>query len=294
MSRLKAEIILFVVATIWAVTFPLLKITMAEFPPFLFVGFRFLIAAILFSVIFYKKFSFSGSGEIWAGVFLGVMLMIGFTTQSVGLQFTSSSNSALVTGLNVLFVPFAQYLIIKRKVFLENWIGVLLVVIGLYLLTSPGTNGINIGDFYTLICAFTWAFYVIYLDVFSNKYKNIYVMILIQFWIVAVLSFIVGFTIEDTSRISFSTGNTLTLLYTAVFATLIATSLGNYYQKYTSPVRASLIFAWETPAAVVISIFMLREQFKLMQISGAILMLGGILFSEIYYYLKRGVREKEA
>jgi drug/metabolite transporter (DMT)-like permease len=64
-------------------------------------------------------------------------------------------------------VPFAQYFIIKRKVGVENWIGI--VVLWLYLLTNPTVNGINKGDLITLICAFAWAFYIIYLDIFSRN-----------------------------------------------------------------------------------------------------------------------------
>jgi drug/metabolite transporter (DMT)-like permease len=295
LSKYKAEIILFAVATIWAGTFPMLKVTLAEFPPFYFVGFRFAIAAVLFTIIFFRKFSFSGFEEFRAGIILGLLLITGFTSQAVGLVYTSSSNSALITGVNVLVVPFAQYVITRKKVFIENWIGVLLVTIGLFLLTRPELNGINAGDWITLICAVSWAFYIIYLDVFTNRSYNIYVLILIQFWLVTVISLLIGLAFEDASKISFSGNNIAAMLYTAILSTLVATTLGNKYQKFTSPIRATLVLAWETPAAVIMSLIFLNEQFKFIQITGAVIMVGGILFSETFEYIKMiFIKEKDA
>lgn len=295
MSRSKAEIILFFVATVWAATFPILKITLAEFPPFFFVALRFLLASVLFTIVFYKKFKFDGFGEIKAGLILGVLLLLGFTSQSVGLVYTSSSNSALITGVNVLIVPFAQFIITRKKVFFENWVGVILVTAGLYLLTRPEINGINLGDWITLICAISWAFYIIYLDVFTNRYKNIYMIILVQFWLVTIIAFAIGFIIENPSKVIFSTNNILALLYAGILATLIATTLGNKFQKFTSPIRATLVLAWETPAAVILSILFVNESFKFIQISGAVLMIFGILFSESFDFVRTYFRKsKEA
>ena len=295
MSRSKAEIILFFVATVWAGTFPILKFTLAGFPPFYFVAIRFLIASVLFTIFFFRKFKFEGSGELKAGLVLGVLLFLGFASQSVGLVYTSSSNSALITGVNVLIVPFAQFIITRKKVFFENWVGVLLVTLGLYLLTRPEINGINLGDWVTLVCAISWAFYIIYLDVFTNRYKNIYVMILIQFWFVTVVAFVVGFLFEDSARVIFSFINILALLYGGILATLVATTLGNKYQKFTSPIRATLVLAWETPAAVILSILFVNEQFHFVQITGAVLMIAGILFSESFDYIRTSLKKsKEA
>lgn len=289
MSRYKAEIILFFVATLWAGTFPILKITLAEFPPFFFVASRFLIAAVIFSVIYYRRLSKLSGGEIKAGLVLGILLLIGFSTQSVGLRYTSSSNSALITGINVLVVPFAQYIITRKKVYFENWIGVLLVTVGLYLLTQPEINGINNGDWITLICAIAWGFYIIYLDVFSNRAYNINNIILIQFWLVTISAFVIGFASEDFSKVSFTSNNISALLYTGLLATFVATTLGNKYQKYTSPIRATLVMSWETPAAVMMSLLFLKEQFRFIQISGAAIMIGGILFSESFEFIKTSI-----
>jgi len=293
LSRFRAEVSLFLVATLWAGTFPVLKVTMAYFPPSYFVSLRFLIAAVIFTIIFRRKVLKPARGEIIAGLVLGALQIIGFTTQSIGLKYTTSSDSALITGVNVLIVPFVQFAITRKRVRIENWIGVIAVTVGLFLLTQPQANGFNIGDLFTMICAFAWAFYIIYLDVFSNKYSNIYVIIAVQFWLVFFLNFLGGLLFENSGSITFSKGSLLALLYTGIFATFIATTLGNKVQKFTTPIRATLILAWETPAAVMLSIISLGESFKAVQLFGAVMMIIGILFSESYDYFFRTKHKAE-
>ena len=292
MRKLKAELILVFIATIWAGTFVIIKITLTELPPFYFIAFRFSIAAIIFYLLVFNKLSGWNKDALKAGLILGTLLFAGFASQTSGLLYTTASNSALITGVNLLIVPFAQYFIIKRKVGFENWTGVIVVLIGLYLLTNPAVNGINKGDLITLICAFAWAFYIIYLDVFSRKY-NLYVLVLTQFVLVSLLSFLFAVLFESTGEIHFNTTSILGLLYTAIPATLLATFLGNKWQKETTPIRAALLITFEQPAAVVFAIIFLKDAFSFLQLIGGVLMITGILFSETFEYIKKAYFKRE-
>lgn len=285
MRKLKAELILFFIAIIWAGTFVIIKITLTEIPPFYFLTLRFFAASVLFFLLAIKKLNRTNKHEIKAGLILGILLFAGFASQTSGLVYTTASNSALITGVNLLIVPFAQYFIIKRKVGLENWIGVIVVLIGLFLLTNPAVKGINKGDLITLICAFAWAFYIIYLDVFSRKH-NLYALVLTQFIVVTLLSYLSALAFENANDIVFSSTSILGLLYTGLLATLLATFLGNKYQKDTTPIRAALIFTIEQPAAVILAIIVLNDELAAFQIIGVLLMISGILFSETFEYIK--------
>lgn len=285
MKRFKAELLLFFVATLWAGTFPIVKTSMATIPPFYFVGIRFLIGSLLFTIIFFNRLKLSQPGIIKAGLVLGLFQTIGFVTQTIGMVYTSASNSALITGITILFVPLAQYIIIKKNVPDESWAGIIIVTVGLFLLTQPHIMGINIGDLITVICPLAWAFYIIYVDVYTNKF-NITTLIFLQLWITAIACLGAGIMFEDFSSISFSIGEVQSLLYMGIAATFLTTILLNRYQKETTPVRASIIYTWEQPAAVALSIIFINEQFNFMQIVGGTLMVAGILFSEIFSYFK--------
>jgi drug/metabolite transporter (DMT)-like permease len=285
LRKLKAELILVFIATIWAGTFVIIKITLTELPPFYFIGLRFSIAAVIFYLLVFNRLPEWNKNAVKAGLVLGILLFAGFASQTSGLLYTTASKSALITGVNLLIVPFAQYFIIKRKVGFENWIGVIAVLAGLFLLTNPAVNGINKGDLITLICAFAWAFYIIYLDIFSRKY-NLFLLVLTQFILVSILAFSFAVIFESPGDIHFNTTSILGLLYTALPATLLATFLGNKYQKETTPIRAALLITFEQPAAVIFAIIFMKDEFSLLQLIGGVLMVGGILFSETFEYIK--------
>lgn len=291
MKRFKAELLLFLTATIWAGTFPIVKLSLVTLPPFYFIGIRFLIGALLFSAIFFRSLELNNSALLKAGLVLGFFQMLGFSTQTIGMIYTSASNSALITGITILIVPFAQYAITKKKVQPENWVGVVIVTIGLYLLTQPHINGFNIGDLITVICPFAWAFYIIYVDVYTNKY-DIRTLIFIQLWVVVVLSFMLGAAFEDFSMIAFGQFEILSLLYMGILATFVTTILLNRYQKETTPVRASIIYTWEQPSAVLLSILFVNEQFSSIQIIGGTLMIAGILYSETFEYIRMRLKKQ--
>ena len=285
MKRFKAELLLFLTATIWAGTFPIVKVSMTSIPPFWFIGLRFLIGAVLFTLIFYRKLDFREPGIIKAGLILGFFQMLGFSMQTIGMIHTTASNSALITGVTILIIPFAQYAITKKKVQPENWIGVIVVTIGLYYLTQPQISGVNIGDFLTLICAFAWAFYIIYVDVFTNKF-DVITLIFIQLWVVVAAAGGLGLALEDFSRIRFTQNEVLAFLYMGVLATFVTTILLNRFQKQTTPIRASIIYTWEQPAAVMLAVLTIGEHFSPWQLIGGALMILGILFSETYEFFR--------
>lgn len=285
MKRFKAELLLFLVATIWAGTFPIVKTSLSTIPPYYFVGIRFLIGSLLFTAIYFKKLKLNDSAVLKAGIILGIFQTIGFASQTIGMIYTTASNSALITGITILIVPFAQYAITRKHVQAENWIGIAIVTTGLFLLTQPHIAGINIGDLITIICPAAWAFYIIYVDVYTNKY-DINTLIFHQLWLTSIICFMLGFIFEDFSVIHFTQGEILSLLYMGILATFLTTILLNTFQKETTPIRASIIYTWEQPAAVVLSVVFINESFNELQIIGGSLMIIGILFSEIYGYFR--------
>jgi drug/metabolite transporter (DMT)-like permease len=290
LRKLKAELILVFVAAVWAGTFVVIKVTLTDLPPFYFLTFRFFIAASIFYALFFKKISFDNKDAIKAGLLLGFFLFLGFASQTSGLKYTTASNSALITGVNLLIIPFAQYFITGRKAALENWIAVFIVMIGLFMLTRPNEIGLNPGDLITLICAVSWAFYIVYLDVFSKKF-GLHLLTFLQFASVFVLSFILALIFESPGSINITTNSVLGLLYTALPATLMATFLETKYQKETTPVRAALLITFEQPAAVIMAVIFLNDSFNTLQLIGGFLMLAGIVFTETYEYLRPGIRK---
>ena len=149
----KAELILLSITLIWGGTFAVVKFALNDASPLTFLALRFGAASLIFPLIYRNNYFSMDRETFMGGLFLGVLLMIGFAFQTVGLKYTTASKSAFITGLLVAFTPIAQAVIEKRMPTRGSLIGVTFVAIGLFLLTSPGGQGFNIGDVLTLFCA---------------------------------------------------------------------------------------------------------------------------------------------
>ncbi|MCB0748418.1 MAG: DMT family transporter, partial [Ignavibacteriae bacterium] len=110
-SKYKSEAILILVTLLWGGTFVIVKEALNDVSSMAFIAIRFLIAAaILLPFMRNKKFT---KQNLRAGIFIGILLFIGFATQTFGLKFTSATKSAFLTGTAVIIVPLLQVIIEK-------------------------------------------------------------------------------------------------------------------------------------------------------------------------------------
>jgi drug/metabolite transporter (DMT)-like permease len=277
--RRKSETVLIIITLIWGGTFVVIKGALDDASPLFFVGVRFLLATAILTPFMLTKLKGFTKPVIQSGMILGTIMFLGFSSQTLGLQYTTASKSAFITGLAVVFTPLLQMGIEKRMPRPANIIGVVLVVIGLYFLTSPAGQSFNVGDGLTLGCAFFFALYIVYIDVFSKKYSIMH-LVYLQIVTVMMLSFI--FT-AGTESIRFNmTGNLLfALAYTAVLATVVNTYLQTEYQRYTTPTRAAIIFTLEPVFAATLAFIVLHEILGLQGVIGGAIIVGGLIVSEL-------------
>ena len=275
----KAELILLSITFIWGGTFAVVKYALTSASPLTFLAIRFGIASLIFPIVFRKNYFTMDKATMVGGTFLGILLMIGFAFQTIGLKYTTSSKSAFITGLLVAFTPIAQAIIEKKLPSRGNLIGVAFVAVGLYLLTSPSGQGFNIGDLLTLFCAISYAVYIVYLDVFSKRH-DVSKLTLLQLSITSILS-IAAAPFVETMEVHFTTGLVWALLYTSILATVFATYLQTKYQRDTTPVRAAIIFTMEPVLANVIAFFAFGEFVGVTGVFGGALIISGLLTSEL-------------
>ena len=278
-TRTRAEGFLLGATIIWSGTFALVKDALGSISPLLFVGIRFSIAAIVLVIIFFRSIRNINRRAFFDGLVLGILLGFGFTTQTVGLQYTMASKSGFITGMTVVFTPLFQMVIERRMPRAGNVAGVVLVLIGLWFLTSPKGQTFNFGDALTLIAAVVFALYMVFLDVFSKR-NDILHLTFLQIAATAFLA-LVGSVIVENVRLEPTIGLFGTFLYTVFFATLLTTYLQTRFQRDTTPTRAALIFSLEPVLAAVISWWVLGEVIGSQGILGAMFIVIGILGSEL-------------
>ncbi|MBM4169501.1 MAG: DMT family transporter [Ignavibacteria bacterium] len=278
-KRTVAEFYLFVCTFIWGGTFVIVKQGLDDASPLMFIAVRFGIASVLFLLFAFRHLKKITSKAILHGSILGFLLWVGFATQTIGLQYTTASKSGFITGLLVIFTPLFQILIERRPPKTGNILGIILVVVGLYLLTSPGGSSFNIGDGLTLICAAVFGLYIVYLDLFSKE-SSFWQLAFMQFVLTALLSTIASPFFEVPTFVL--TGDLLIgLAYLAILATILTLTLQTRYQKDTTPTRAAVIFSLEPVVAAAVAYFALGETIGNLGIIGGFLIVSGLLISEL-------------
>ncbi len=278
-SRMRAEMFLLAITIIWGSTFVLTKFILESASPFLYITIRFGIASILFTILFFNKIKTINYESVLKGSVLGILLFIGFATQTIGLQYTTASKSAFITGLMVVFTPLFQVLIEKKAPKLGNIIGVVLVAIGLYFLTSPQGSEFNFGDGLTLICAITFGLYIVYLNVYGKTCDPAHLSFM-QFIITTLMAAIIIPFFEE-PFLQLSPNFVLNLIYLSIMPTVLALYIMAKYQRFTTPTRSAIIYSAEPPIAAIFAFYVIGERLGLSGIGGGVLIFIGLLFSEL-------------
>lgn len=276
--RKKAELVLLATTFIWGGTFVIMKLGFADVSPFLFVAIRFTLGSLIFGTVFFRHLRSIKVPALRKGGILGVLLGVGLALQTYGLQITTASKSAFITGMMVIFTPIAQLLIERRLPKPGNVIGVFVVTAGLYFLTFPTGSGFNLGDGLTLLGAFLFGIYIVYLDIYTKE-EEFLPLAFLQIAATALIGWaLVPF---ETPKLHLTWNVARLLFYTAFLATVVTTYTQTRFQKDTTPTRAGILFTLEPVISAVLAYFILGEILGMLGVLGGFIIVAGILISEL-------------
>lgn len=241
-TTILADLGLFYAAAIWGSTFFVVKSALADVDPIIMVAYRFLLAGGSLAV-FVKLSGRKLTVGIGRALFLSVILWALYASQTVGLKYTTASNSGFITGLFVMFIPLFLRTIFKRTPTFMEVVASGVSLIGLWLLTG-GLKDVNIGDWLTLIAAMTYALHVLYSDKYMKTGIDPYVISCQQFILVGLLSLLTGFILDLPFSVR-SYDAMGVIVFLAFLPTLSAFLIQMLAQRFTSPIKVSLIFALE-------------------------------------------------
>ncbi len=295
LQKYTAELWLVLMTILWGGTFVIIKDSLNYSSPMMFIGIRFSVAFLCLVPFLYLKRRLITKDAITSGALLGLLMFFSFSTQTSGLKYTSATKSAFLTGSCVVIVPFVQTFIEKRIPTKGSIIGIIFVFTGIVFLSSGGSsiinifielgNNFNFGDFLTIISALLFAFHIVYLDIVSSKH-NYLVIAASQIFICAIAGFIFSYFfnllhIENTALI-FNSNLLAGIIYTAIFATVITTTVQTKFQKEVTPSKAGIIYSFEPIFAALFAYFLLNEKMTNFGIIGCALIFLGLIISEIF------------
>ncbi len=284
-SRILADISLLTAAVLWGSSFAAQRAAALSGGVYFYNGTRFLLGSLfllpflIFSKPNLKRITYQG----WVGgAIAGVVLFAGSSFQQFGLQFTSAANAGFITGLYVILIPFFMAILNRKPPRTLIWGASLISVTGMFLLSTGGKLALSVGDSWELIGALMWAAHVLVIDQVTH-HLDLPILAILQSSVCGILSLLLGIFYEH------STINTLNGIWWAVVWTAIASIALGYTlqavgQKTAPPADAAIILCLEAVFAALFGWIILRESLTLIQIIGAILMLGAMIMVQVSNY----------
>lgn len=203
--KIRNSLILILTALIWGVAFVAQSVGGDSLGPYTFNCIRsFIGALVLIPVIFiFSKNSqspFTSKNKqrkflILGGLCCGACLFLGSTLQQLGLYMGASAGKAgFLTACYILLVPIIG-LFFKNKCSINIWIGVVLTLIGLYMLCFDGSFSFKVADLLLLLCALFFAIHILVINYFSPLVDGIKLSC-IQFFVCGILGLVPMFFSE--------------------------------------------------------------------------------------------------
>lgn len=286
-----AHLLLLAVVLVWGATFVLIKDALQDASPLLFNLLRMSLAAIALAFINRRHLRAVTRHNLWAGAIVGIFLAAGYQFQTSGLARTTAAKSAFITGMVVVFVPLLTMIPMLRPASAPipgaaSVAGALLAFAGLLLLTTPAETGwtrlflsIGTGDLLTLLCALAFAGHLLALAHTSTEVP-IPQLATLQIAFAALLMAVTlplggPVYLHVTSRLI------VALLVTALLATAAAFTIQSWAQQHLPPTHTALLLTLEPVFAWLTSFLFLGERLSARSLTGALLILAGILLIEL-------------
>lgn len=286
MSRkIKADLLLVVCTVIWGASFVIVKSALADASVLAFLVIRFAVAAISLAALCFRDLGKIHAASLRAGAVMGCCMFGGYAFQTAGIELTTPSKAAFVTGFSVVLVPIFLGLFARHRIGLWIWAGTLIAVAGLYYLTVPpsGFGDLNLGDVLVLCGSVAFAWHIIAIGRYARTNSATllnFLQVTMTFLMVTILGAALKTAGRESLRVSWTPRLIGGVLLTGVLATAVTFAVQLWAQQFTPPTHAAILFALEPVFAALTSYVFFAERLGGRGALGAALILISILLAE--------------
>lgn len=294
-EKSKGNLILLLVAVLWGSGFISQKLGNTFMPPMTFNAVRQLMAGIVLVPIAlsglrksgylsktknsYAQLTHRRRRLLISGALCGLFMLIGTTTQQIGLVTVSAGKSGFISSLYIVLVPIFSVLlgnVVKRR----DVVCVIIAMIGFAIMSLRGGFGAaTTGDWLTLISAAGFAAQIVTINRYVDKH-NAVAMSLIQFLLCGAVGLIIAIAAEHPTLSAVLSGMPV-LLYQTFVPTAGGYTLQTIGQKYSDSSSAALIMSTEAVFAAIFGALILHEAMSGREIIGAAIIFAAIILGQI-------------
>lgn len=273
--RLLYTLLLVGVTAVWGWTFVVVQDAIFGFGVLGFLALRFALASVALSPILLfgitRRVLLVGGG-------IGLVLAMGYLFQTLGLLYTTPTNSGLITGLFVVFAPLADRVLFGVSASRQTIVAVVLSLLGMALLAGGGPEGVNPGDLLTLLCAAALGVHIALLSRYAAGHDAgglTFAQILAMALLFAVLWPFTGELALPPPEVW------VALLITGLLASAGAFYVQTFVQQRLPAARTAIILTMEPAFAVFFGYWLAGDRLVAVQIFGAVLILSAVFVGEV-------------
>ena len=281
MKKIRAALLLLITTFFWGVTFTIVKDAINHVDVFVFLAQRFLLAAGIMLPWALLRRDRLNVKLLTHGSILGCLLFAAYAFQTVGLRYTTASNTGFLTGLSVVLVPLFDALFFRQPVSRSIRWGVGLAVAGLFLLCSNGSLSFNVGDLLATMCGASVALHLLFTSRFArHATSDVYLLTTLQLLSVGALSLAMA-AVRGQRVFVWHPELFWTLAICVLIATVFAFLVQTSMQRFISPSHTALIFCTEPVFGAGYAYVAAGERLGTYGYLGAVLILAGMVVSEL-------------
>jgi drug/metabolite transporter (DMT)-like permease len=251
----------------------------ALLPTMAFLAYRFIPAALIVAVIFWRPLRRLPAAGWRAALLMGVFLAGGYIFQTLGLEETSASNTGFITGLFVVLTPVLGAVFLGHRISRTAWVAAGAAMLGLWLLSGAGGEFDLRGDGLVLLCAFSLAAHIL-ATAHAVRRFDVGALLAVQLGVVGIVSLAIA---AAAGQLEPPEGATVwsALLVTSLVASALGFFVQSFAQKHAPPARTALILASEPAFAGLFGWLLNDERLTATGWLGAGLIMAAIVAVEV-------------
>lgn len=288
MEKVKVHIAALFSMLFWGLSYVWSKIVFEYYTPLTTIFFRLIISVItlFLLMLIFRQMERIKKADIWLFIVSSVFNpFLYFICESYGLERVSASISAFIISTIPIFTPFVAYFIFREKLSVINvmgliisFLGVLMIVLNVDLSFAASPSGILL----LFLGVFSAVIYSVFLKKLALKYKPMTII----GWqnLIGVIYFtplFIFFDFPEVLNVNPSTTVILLIVSLGVFASSFAFSLFAYVVKHIGISKGNIYANLISVFAAIASLIILGEQFTVFKLSGMIVIIVGVGFSQI-------------
>jgi len=282
---------------IWGTTFIAQDTGMDKIGPLTFNGARFFIgffSIIPFALVIEKKKivrEINKNKRLFYKLlfFAGLFLFLGTYIQQAALLYTDVANAAFFTIFYVPLVPIILFFYYSKSIHWSIWPATLFCIVGVYFLSDFSNATIRLGDSLVILCAFFWSLHIIFIGIFIKNFNLPLFFGSLQALVVAFFSTIFAIFFETITIVNIL-NESISIIYAGALSGGVAFTLQIYAQKNISAAAAAIIFSLEAVFATIAAWIILDQILGINNVVGCMLILIGVLLSQIAPIYKKNYR----